>query len=308
MDTSELLGQLHRRVEETIRDRDRLAEAVANLNNAIVQLEGEEKTITRLVALFDNQPSATTDHEKKDSPSAPLGEFSVHWPVGPGYTKPIKAKKVKSWARYKFASADWYLKTLSEIAAKDDNLERVLGVEMAVDGVLQSLSAAYDAAIYALTRAIERAVNVPKDRRTSVHLASWPKIAAEAKFFAIDLASSLSVSDALIGEHSESPEGWLAQLLLLRRHSVLQDVLVDKLHKVSSSKELYIDVPGRGQQPLIAYLTETRNLVAELLETLMHDVTDAKNGRLYIADVDQLRAQAERDLGDLLTTHQLPDS
>ena len=61
-----------------------------------------------------------------------------------------------------------------------------------------------------------------------------------------------------------------------------------------------IEVPGRSPLPLVDYLFEARNLVGELLETILHDVADAKAGRLYIPASNQLRERAEQGLGVIL--------
>jgi hypothetical protein len=299
MDTSELLAQLQRRTEETRRDRDRLAEAVAALNSEIAHVEADTETLSRLISRFAIEDG---ESEGPDSSTVASSDYNVNWPAGPGFSKPLKTKKAKTWARYKFSSADWYLNTLRDLFVDDGKLQRVLGVEMAVDGVIQALTATFDAAIYALTNTVERAAKISKDRRTPVHLASWSKLTAEAQYFGFDLASSLSVSHALIGEHSEDPEGWLAQLLVLRRRATCQDLLVSQQDEKTGIAHLAIEVPGRGPLPLLSYLVETRDLVEELLETILHDIKDAKNGRLNIAGIDQLRLRAERGMEDLLPT------
>jgi len=319
MDTSELLEQLRRRISETERDRDRLSEAVVALNEEVSRLASEESVVQRVIARFDqsagasNAPSTPQPDETPLEPEeyqatetprhqdfdAEWAGIDVRWPAGPGYSKRLKVKKIKAWARYKLTAADWYLDTLRQVASLSGRLDRVLGVEMAVDGVVQSLCATFDAAVYALTSAVESAVNIPDDRRTPVHLANWSKLAAEAKFLDIDLASSLSVSDALIGEHSETPQGWLAQLQMLRHRSARQDLLVARPGE-DGSDELCIDVPSRGPQPPLEYLSGVRDLVDELLETILHDIADAKRGRLYAPGLENPHNKAVRDIGEIL--------
>ena len=177
------------------------------------------------------------------------------------------------------------------MAKNEEPLGHTLGVEMAVDGVVQSLSAAFESELCALTKAIEKVAEIPEDRRTPLHLVSWSKLAAATTVFDIDLAAPrLSISDALVGEHSEEPHGWLAQLLLLRKRLALQDFLVDHDDGREHAGRLRIEVPGRGPLPLVSYLSEMYDLTEELLETMEHDIADAKNGKLYIAAIDEVRA------------------
>jgi hypothetical protein len=184
------------------------------------------------------------------------------------------------------------------MSLQEGRVRRVLGVEMAVEGVIQSLCAGFEVMVCALTQSIEKAAGVPSDRRTPLHLASWSHLAAAAKVFDIDLASSLSVSAALLGEHAEEPDGPLAQLFVLRSRAAVQDLLVDVTN--GGEADVRIDVPGRGPLPLVDYLFEARNLVGELLETILHDVADAKSGRLYISASNGLRERAEHGLGVIL--------
>jgi hypothetical protein len=299
MDSGELLANVENRIAETRRDRDRLAEAVAALDDEVLRLASEAKTLAGLISRFAERPAPTEDPaaQSEDHDGDPL---SIRWPVGPGYEKPIKVKKPRAWAKYKMDAADWYLDSLLAISLQSGHLERALGVEMAVEGVIQSLCGAFEAMICALSSSIERLVGIDSDHQTPKHLVTWSRLAAAAKVFDIDLASTLSISSALLGEHSENPDGCLAQLFLLRRRLAVQDLLVDQRAHESNEVELRIDVPGRGPLPILDYLFESRSLVEELLETISHDVADAKAGRLYIPAANELRARAEQGLGALL--------
>jgi hypothetical protein len=323
MDTAELLAAVDRRVAETVRDRDRLLEAVAALDDEARQLQDEIEVLSRIISRFageaaaDEGSSATT-HEGSnattdtglDAATEPGSdertaaddevESTILWPAGRGFDRPLKAKKARSWANYKMEAADWYLDTLLAMSLQQGRLERVLGVEMAVEGVIQSLCSAFEVMICALTQAIEKAAGVPADRRTPRHLVNWSRLAAAAKVFDIDLASTLSISAALLGEHSEDPQGPLAQLFALRRHAAVQDPLLKAVSRDGGDAELLIDVPGRGPLPLVDYLFEARNLVGELLGTILHDVADANAGRLYIPASNELRERAEQGLGVIL--------
>jgi hypothetical protein len=305
MDTAELLAAVERRLAETTRDRDRLTEAVAALDDEANQLRDEAEEISRVISRFAGDVTAETGPETRSAPNAEPDPSAILWPAGPGYDRPIKAKKLKAWAKYKMEAADWYLDTLLAMSLQEGRLGRVLGVEMAVEGVIQSLCSAFEVMICALTQSIEKAAGVPADHRTPRHVVSWSRLAAAAKVFDIDLASTLSISSALLGEHSENPEGPLAQLLVLRRHAAVQDLLIEEASTNGGDDELRIEVPGRGPLPLVDYLFEARNLVGELLETILHDVADAKAGRLYIPASNELRERAEQGLGVILAPNDL---
>jgi hypothetical protein len=299
MDTAELLAAVERRLAETTRDRDRLTEAVAALDDEAHQLKDEVEMLSRVISRFAGDVTSETGPGPRNAPNGEADSSAILWPAGPGFDRPVKAKKLKAWAKYKMEAADWYLDTLLAMSLQQ-RLERVLGVEMAVEGVIQSLCSAFEVMICALTQSIEKAAGVPADHRTPRHLVSWSRLAAAAKVFDIDLASSLSISSALLGEHSENPEGPLAQLLVLRRLAAVQDLLVEAASTNGGNDQLLIDVPGRGPLPVVDYLFEARNLVGELLETILHDVADAKAGRLYIPASNELRERAEQGLGVIL--------
>ena len=296
MDTADLLAAVGQRIAETRRDRDRLAEAVAALDDEALQLENEAEVLARLISRFVGQ--SNTDNGSDGQDTANADPSAILWPTGTGFDQPIKTKKLKAWAKYKMEAADWYLDALLAMSLQDERVDRVLGVEMAVEGVIQSLCSAFEVTICALTQSIEKAAGVPADHRTPRRMVSWSRLAAAAKVFDIDLASTLSVSAALLGEHSEQPDGPLAQLFILRSRAAVQDLLVDVAD--GAAADVGIDVPGRGPLPLVDYLFEARNLVGELLETILHDVADAKAGRLYIPASNELRERAERGLGVIL--------
>ncbi len=280
MDTADLLAAVEQRIAETRRDRDSLAEAVAALDDEALQLEGEAEVLARVISRYAGHSSTDDGAEGQHTPNAESDPSAILWPTGPGFDRPIKTKKLKAWAKYKMEAADWYLDTLLAMSIQGGRVDRVLGVEMAVEGVIQSLCSAFEVTICALTQSIEKVAGVPADHRTPRHLVSWSRLAAAAKVFNIDLASTLSVSAALIGEHSESPEGPLAQLFTLRSRAAVQDLLVDVTDDAAA--DVRIDVPARGPLPLVDYLFEARNLLGELLDTILHDIADAKAGRLYI--------------------------
>ena len=306
MDTSELFEQLQHRIEETSRDRERLSEAVRALDHEIIKLEMDQANLQRLVSRFDktrkpprgNAADAAT--RKAASEQSKTGGMLVTWPAGPGEEKPIKTKKARAWARYKLVAATWYLNTLSEIAGQHGLSERVIGVEMAVEGTIHALCSSFDAATYALTRTIESVANIPPDRRTPSHLANWSKLMATAKFLGIDLTSSLSIADALLGEHSESPQGWLAQLQVLGNRSLREDLIVTQKLGKRGPQDLLIKVPFQGPQPILDYLSRSRELISELLETIFYDVASVRKEVRAKMATGQPRIRAEQGLESLL--------
>jgi hypothetical protein len=307
VDTADLLAAVEQRVAEIRRDRERLAETVAALDDELGQYQSEAEVLTRLISRFV-EPVEEHEHtddqpDQREAVRAEADTSALLWPSGPGFDQLLKTKKPKAWAKYKMEAADWYLDTLLAMSLQGGRMTRVLGTEMAVEGVIQSLCAGFEVMIGALTKSIEKAVGVPSDRRTPLHLASWSRLAAFVKVFNVDLACSLSVSAALLGERSEQPEGPLAQLFVLRSRSAVQDLLVEVSD--GDDVDLAIDVPGRGALPLLDYLFEARNLVGELLETIVHDVADAKAGRLYVPDSNELRERAEHGLGEILAPNGL---
>ena len=144
---------------------------------------------SRVISRFAGEVTAETEPDKRNAPTVEPDSSAILWPTGPSYDRPIKAKKLKAWAKYKMEAADWYLDTLLAMLLQKARLERVLGVEMAVEGVIQSLCSAFEVMICALTQSIEKAAGVPADHRTPRHLVSWSRLAAAAKVFDIDLAT-----------------------------------------------------------------------------------------------------------------------
>lgn len=268
METADLIAALRGRADETERDRRRLVEAVAALDAEIERIDAERQLVEQLVRRY--APSEATSADDGSEPDADrVGRGSMH--------EPVDATTPSSWAVHKLAAAAACVAALDDLA-DEGRIGRVLGVEMAVDGAVASLCAAYEAAVVALTDAIESSADVPADRRTPHHLADWSKLAAAAKFFELPLASSMSVSDALIDEHSESPQGWLAQLLVLRRSSSRGDCLVD----APTRDTVAIAVPGTGPRPVLDYLATSLELMQDLVETMLRDVADLEAGKLHI--------------------------
>jgi len=196
----------------------------------------------------------------------------LKWPVGPHYLRWVDGKGVHAWARYKVKSADWYLGALQIAAHVAGDVDRYVGIELALDGVLASLCAAADAAGAALLDAVERAVALPEAERGTSSLAAWDRCLDIARGAGLELACERAVIDALDGGTSRSPTGWLAQLRLLRDRAVRHNVLVRRFSIGGEPPGRFIDVPGLGARRPVEYLKSARRHVAELVEVLLADV------------------------------------
>src|ERR1700722_6389264 len=152
MDTAELLAAVERRLAETTRDQDRLIEAVAALDDEVHQLRDEAEVLARLISRFAGDVAAESAPDEQNAAKGEPETSAILWPTGAGFDRPLKAKKLKPWAKYKTEGADWYLDTLLAISLQRGRLERTLGVEMAVEGVIQALCSAFDVMICLLTQ------------------------------------------------------------------------------------------------------------------------------------------------------------
>lgn len=161
---------------------------------------------------------------------------SVAWPAGPHYFELTGSEGPVAWVRYRVWAADWYVRTLREVAGSDGNYDRFVGVELTLDGVLNSLSSAFDAGTALLIDGAETALEIPEDDRLPVHKYSWTTARDVLKRAPIgtdpDGTSNdevwrviLDIDNALAGERSPNPSGWLAQLRRLRNHVAHQDTL-----------------------------------------------------------------------------------
>jgi len=196
----------------------------------------------------------------------------LKWPVGPHYLRWVDGKGAHAWARFKVKSADWYLGALQITARVAGDVDRYAGVELAIDGTLSSLCAAADAAGCAVLDAVERAAGVPEDERGQLAVDDWGAALEIARAAGISLACERAVAAALEGSGARAPEGWLAQLRLLRDRAVRHNVLVRRFSVGGEPPGRFVDVPGLGARRPIEYLKSARTKVAELVELLLSDV------------------------------------
>ncbi|MDA8290613.1 MAG: hypothetical protein M0Z33_02880 [Actinomycetota bacterium] len=196
----------------------------------------------------------------------------LKWPVGPHYLRWVDGRGAHAWARYKVKSADWYLGALQITARAAGDLDRYVGIELALDGVLTAMCAAVDAAGCALLDAVVRAAGRPESDASYLDVGEWDGALEIARGAGISLASEHAILDALEGSGSRSPQGWLAQVRLLRDRAVRHNVLVRRFSVSGEPPGRFVDVPGLGPRRPIDHLKSTRRKVHELVELLLRDV------------------------------------
>lgn len=172
---------------------------------------------------------------------------TISWPAGPHYFDLTGSQGAVAWVRYRIWAADWHTRALKSVAGTDGNYDRLLGIEMALDGALNNLSGAFDAAVGLLIRGAEEALHVPEPKQLQVHRYSWraardllakPAIGTTERGTSKDSVWRviLDVDNALAGESDTTPVGWLAQLRRWRNQVAHQDTLA-RIHSA--------DRPGR---------------------------------------------------------------
>lgn len=191
------------------------------------------------------QLATLTTHYAKDlnvshgpvtEPGTGVEPSGVPWPAGPHYFDLTGSEGSVAWVRYRVWAADWYTRTLRAVAGPDGNYDRLTGIEMALDGVVNGLSSAFDAGTALLIRAAETFLDVEEDDRLLVHRYSWanarrllekPEVGTNTDGPANDgvWRVIIDIDNALAGERDPDPSGWLAQLRRLRNRVAHQDTL-----------------------------------------------------------------------------------
>jgi hypothetical protein len=223
----------------------------------------------------------------------------LKWPVGPHYLRWVDGKGVFAWSRFKMKSADWYLKALEAAAREAGDLDRYVGIEMALDGVLASLCAAVDTAGWGLFETLTSLEITDDDGDNLLTGDDWRVVFGRARAAGVVLPSEFATLEALEGSGTKEPGGWLAQLRLLRDQAVLHNVLVRRFDVDGNHSGRLIDVPGLGPSPTVEYLISTRNATSRLVEFLLADVYAAP--KLFISHDSgkNVRRGAPRALTDL---------
>lgn len=212
--------------------------------------------------------------------STPQADSStVRFPNGPTYAHLTGSDVPIGWVRFKVWSADWFISTLEQLQGEDPAPDRLVGVEMAMDGALSALSGAFDAAIALLIPSLEELLETPK--RTPSYTYGWGK--ARPLLLGPGFAAALAreglgewdaparlraeVDAALAGEKDPVPSGWLTVLRRLRNRTTHQDALSRTWDENATGDGLSIvaltDVPGGDP---VAYLKESSDKVSDLTE------------------------------------------
>lgn len=200
------------------------------------------------------------------------------WPVGQFYgTLTTTDQNNRAWVEYKLIAAEWYLDTLTALENRTGELSRLVGEEMALDGVLVGLSSAFDAAVAGLITAIETSRGTPG--ALPPHRYDWPnakQLAAGPP--AILLTCMRTVDAALVGANQATPTGWLARLRRLRNRAAHQNTIVRHYFRtiavgapVRVQQPSQIDVPGLGGQDPIPYLRAQLNATRSVCATILKD-------------------------------------
>lgn len=313
MKVSKLIEELGREIDGKKFTREELLERVLEVSEELRELDHEREVVSAVVARYapgaaeDGSASEDGRQQQSDVDERPQKGLQVRWPAGPHYQKQFKVKARQAWPYYKLGTADWYLSTLREIDANVKKLDRLVGVEMAIDGAVQALGATFDAAVYALISSLEGGANLPNEQRIPEQLANWTALIDQAEAFGVNLRSAPDVFIALAEDDPNSPTGWLAQLLLLRQRCSRHDPLIRHWVVGSEAPIICIDVPGGEPRPPIEYLSGVRDLVEQLLELMLEDLELIRRGRVYTAgeeddsdDAEHNSSSPDGELPDLL--------
>lgn len=199
---------------------------------------------------------------------------NVDFPSGPTFTELLDSEGDIAWVRYKVWSADWYTEALSNLVAVLGAYDRYVGVEMAIDGALGALSGAFDASVASLIRSAERFLNTPEAKRTPAHLYKWATFKKLANGTAVTSYQGVpelisEVDQALAGEKSESPTGWLAVLRRLRNRTTHQTTLPRTWGVADDGASVVIGVSGLPALDPLEYLKESCDRVSDITERVL---------------------------------------
>lgn len=210
-------------------------------------------------------------------PGAGAESSSVSWPAGPHYFDLTGSEGAVAWVRYRVWAADWYTRTLESVAGPDGNFDRLVGVEMALEGVLNSLSSAFDAGTALVINGAETALDLDEPDRLPVHQYSWakacallrkPGVGADPGGASHDAVSRVirDVEKALAGERDSVPTGWLAELRRFRNHVAHQDTLA-RHHDADGSSR--VSGFGSRKADTFTYLASACDQVHDLTEQMV---------------------------------------
>lgn len=276
MDLAKLSGLLERHLDLAQRERALLDDAILLFQAESERARVQEGKLARTLSTLESELAEPANAEEASQVTESAHPLLVRWPTGESDGAP-KPKRARKWMLEKLSGADWFLAVLRDIEGRGA-IAGDLGTEIAIAGAIESMCASFDTAIFALTAAIERHAGIPEDRRTPANLTSWAKAFAEARLFGFELSCRAIVSEAMVGEYSPNPAGWLAQLQLLRTRLVRQDPLVCTSPDGASASgpSVEIEVPGKGAEPPLEYLIAIRERLDQLLDPLVGDIKSVK--------------------------------
>lgn len=212
------------------------------------------------------------DSFEEAAPGTGQTASEVRWPAGPHYFDLTASEGGIAWVRYRIWSADWHTRVLGEVSLPLGSFDRQVGVEMALDGALNSLSGAYDAAVALLIRTVETVRDIDADDRLPVFRYKWERCRDMLK--QADIANDfvwrliLDVDNAIEGETLAEPSGWLAQLRRLRNRVAHQDSLARHHDGVGTATVIGLSIQGRSVDPF-TYLADRCDQVHELTEQMI---------------------------------------
>jgi hypothetical protein len=146
----------------------------------------------------------------------------VDWPVRPELSALDAREGVYAWARFKLWTADWYLERFDQLLDIVPRVQRQVGIEMAIDGILESLCSAVDAACAAVIGAAE--VRRPPKKLTLEHRYT-PELAVRRLREQGRRRAPKALEEARAGHNSSNPSGWFGQLGHLRNTVVHHSAL-----------------------------------------------------------------------------------
>jgi len=182
---------------------------------------------------------------------------------------------------FNVASAGWYLETLRQIYAGTGDLDRFIGVEMALVGFLSGVSSAFDAAVAALIEAIE--YSLPPASKTPQHKYKWKACMKTAASLTVHLSCSVDVDIALAGDGHPIPTGWLAVARRMRNRSTHQSTLSRQFSRALTedlrsgasggySSPTMVSLPdGTGADPL-QWCEQTLTSISDLVTAICTDL------------------------------------
>ena len=205
----------------------------------------------------------------------------IEWPVGPTYDEWVGEPQgtPQAWTRYKLRSAAWFIDVLDQVGSQR-GFERLVGVEMALDGAISGLSSAFDAAVAGLIVACEERL----DRHAQANGIDPPKT-EDPWHYGWKILAPLLVDARVTGRNSSTattcavlrhdidvavaataPAGWLGTFRKLRNRATHQDTLARHIdvHVGTEQRTTWqLSVDGQGVDPVV-YLRTTRTRVEQL--------------------------------------------